>query len=142
MLTASGPPPVPAGVTAASATFARNLPVVEREFRRDELQHQPRLGRQRPVHKSRHFRQPVLYRFWAGQWASPIIMWSRRSAAKAARAAIPVVIKRGRAKPLPIFGGFEVPNIGSGNYVYTPTGAFWSFSSAGLIANGSGFSNP
>jgi autotransporter-associated beta strand protein len=43
--------------------------------------------------------------------------------------------------------GFEIPGIGSGNYSYNPGGGFWTFSGAagsgsGIVANGSGFSNP
>ena len=43
--------------------------------------------------------------------------------------------------------GFENPIIGSGNYSYNPNGGFWVFSGAagsgsGIVANGSGFSNP
>ena len=43
--------------------------------------------------------------------------------------------------------GFETPSIGSGNYSYNPSGGFWTFSGAsgngsGIVANGSGFSNP
>ena len=43
--------------------------------------------------------------------------------------------------------GFETPSIGSGNYSYTPSGGFWTFSGAsgngsGIVANGSGFSSP
>ena len=43
--------------------------------------------------------------------------------------------------------GFETPSIGSGNYQYNPSVPGWTFSGApgngsGLIANGSGFSNP
>jgi hypothetical protein len=43
--------------------------------------------------------------------------------------------------------GFETPVIGSGNFEYNPSGASWTFSGtgssgAGLVANGSGFSNP
>ncbi|HEY2082456.1 MAG TPA: Ig-like domain-containing protein [Verrucomicrobiae bacterium] len=42
---------------------------------------------------------------------------------------------------------FETPSIGFGNYQYNPSGGSWTFSGApgngsGLIANGSGFSNP
>ncbi len=42
---------------------------------------------------------------------------------------------------------FEVPNIGGGAYQYNPAGASWTFTGAspngsGLVANGSGFSNP
>ncbi len=47
---------------------------------------------------------------------------------------------------LPSFG-FETPSIGSGNYTYNPSGGFWIFggsagSGSGIVANGSGFSNP
>ena len=43
--------------------------------------------------------------------------------------------------------GFEIPSIGSGNYSYNPLGGFWTFSGgsgngSGIVANGSGFSNP
>ncbi|MDR3459661.1 MAG: DUF642 domain-containing protein [Verrucomicrobiae bacterium] len=39
--------------------------------------------------------------------------------------------------------GFEMPSLGNGNYQYNPSGASWTFGgTAGLIANGSGFSNP
>jgi hypothetical protein len=43
--------------------------------------------------------------------------------------------------------GFETPSLGSGNYQYNPSGAGWTFEGAspdgsGLVANGSGFSNP
>ena len=43
--------------------------------------------------------------------------------------------------------GFEAPKIGSGYYAYNPSGGFWTFSGSsgngsGIIANGSGFSNP
>jgi hypothetical protein len=43
--------------------------------------------------------------------------------------------------------GFETPSIGSGNYSYNPSGSFWTFSGSsgngsGIVANGSGFSNP
>jgi Protein of unknown function (DUF642)/Bacterial Ig domain len=44
--------------------------------------------------------------------------------------------------------GFETPSIGSGNYSYNPSGGFWTFSAqsgnsgSGIVANGSGFSNP
>ncbi|MBN2161837.1 MAG: DUF642 domain-containing protein [Pontiellaceae bacterium] len=42
---------------------------------------------------------------------------------------------------------FELPDIGSGNYSYNPTGGFWTFNGSsgdgsGLIGNGSGFGNP
>jgi Bacterial Ig domain/Protein of unknown function (DUF642) len=42
---------------------------------------------------------------------------------------------------------FESPAIGSGNYQYDPSGAAWTFNGAsgngsGIVANGSGFSNP
>ena len=43
--------------------------------------------------------------------------------------------------------GFETPSIGAGNYAYNPPGGFWTFggaagSGSGIVANGSGFSNP
>ena len=43
--------------------------------------------------------------------------------------------------------GFEISSIGSGNYSYNPNGSFWTFSGtagngSGIVANGSGFSNP
>lgn len=43
--------------------------------------------------------------------------------------------------------GFETPSIGTGNFVYNPSGAFWTFTGSsgngsGLLANGSGFGNP
>jgi Bacterial Ig domain len=43
--------------------------------------------------------------------------------------------------------GFELPVIGSGNFVYDPSGGSWVFggspgNGSGLVANGSGFSNP
>ncbi len=44
--------------------------------------------------------------------------------------------------------GFETPNLGSGNYVYNPSGAAWIFTDSangngsGIAANGSAFSNP
>ncbi|MES2657612.1 MAG: DUF642 domain-containing protein [Verrucomicrobiota bacterium] len=43
--------------------------------------------------------------------------------------------------------GFEAPAIGAGNYQYNPTGGAWTFggspgNGSGLVANGSGFSNP
>ena len=44
--------------------------------------------------------------------------------------------------------GFETPSIGSGNYSYNPSGGFWTYSTqngnsgSGIVANGSGFSNP
>jgi hypothetical protein len=43
--------------------------------------------------------------------------------------------------------GFEIPGIGGGSYQYNPAGGSWTFSGAsgngsGLVANGSGFSNP
>ncbi len=42
---------------------------------------------------------------------------------------------------------FEAPGIGTGNYRYNPTGGSWAFNGAspngsGIVANGSGFSNP
>ena len=43
--------------------------------------------------------------------------------------------------------GFEQPNLGSGNFQYNPLGSVWTFSGgspsgSGIVANGSGFSNP
>ena len=43
--------------------------------------------------------------------------------------------------------GFELPSIGSGTYQYNPPGSFWALTGAspngsGIVANGSGFSNP
>ncbi len=43
--------------------------------------------------------------------------------------------------------GFETPGLGNGNYSYRPGGATWAFSGtgasgSGIVANGSGFSNP
>ena len=38
--------------------------------------------------------------------------------------------------------GFETPSLGSGNYASAPGGASWTFGSAGIAANGSGFNNP
>ncbi|HEY4414981.1 MAG TPA: DUF642 domain-containing protein, partial [Verrucomicrobiae bacterium] len=43
--------------------------------------------------------------------------------------------------------GFEIPAIGNGNYQYGPVGGSWVFSGSsplgsGIVANGSGFSNP
>jgi len=38
--------------------------------------------------------------------------------------------------------GFETPGLGSGNYAGAPGGASWTFGSAGIAANGSGFNNP
>lgn len=39
--------------------------------------------------------------------------------------------------------GFEQPSIGSGNYSYNPVNGFWLFNGqSGIVANGSGFSNP
>ena len=44
--------------------------------------------------------------------------------------------------------GFETPSVASGNYVYTPSGAGWTFSvnndlyGSGICANGSAFGNP
>jgi hypothetical protein len=43
--------------------------------------------------------------------------------------------------------GFELPHLGPGSYQYNPGGQAWTFNGSpgngsGLIANGSGFSNP
>jgi starvation-inducible outer membrane lipoprotein len=43
--------------------------------------------------------------------------------------------------------GFETPSLGAGNYAYNPSGTGWTFGGAspdgsGIVANGSGFSNP
>ena len=43
--------------------------------------------------------------------------------------------------------GFELPHLGPGSYQYNPSGEVWMFSGAspsgsGIVANGSGFSNP
>jgi autotransporter-associated beta strand protein len=43
--------------------------------------------------------------------------------------------------------GFETPDLGLGNFEYDPSGSAWTFSGAspngsGIVANGSGFSNP
>lgn len=48
----------------------------------------------------------------------------------------------------PADGGFETPDIGTGNFNYSPTGGPWTFSphptdvGAGILANGSAFGNP
>jgi len=48
------------------------------------------------------------------------------------------------ALALSVAGGFESPPLGSGNFQYSPAGGGgWTFNnSAGIVANGSGFSNP
>ena len=144
MLTPDGPPPVPAGVTAASDTFARiylawnaSYGAASYIINRSTASNGPFTNLASTVNP--FYTDSGLVNGATYYYEIAALSAEGESGFSAAVSA--------SAQPVVDFG-FEVPNIGSGNYVYTPSGAFWNFSGtntgygSGLIANGSGFGNP
>ena len=143
-LTPSGPPPVPTGVTAASDTFARiylawsaSYGAVSYNVRRSTVHGGPYTSVASSVN-------PFYTDSGLVNSATYYYVVSALSAEGTSGNSVEV---SATVQSIADFG-FEIPNIGSGNYQYTPTGAFWNFSGtntgygSGIIANGSGFSNP
>lgn len=143
MLTASGPPPIPAGVTAVPDTFARidlawtsSYGAASYNIKRSSIHNGPYTNLASTVN-------PFYTDSGLTSGATYYYVISAVSAEGESSNSVEV---SATAQAIVNFG-FEVPNIGSGNYQYVPSGAFWTFSGtngngSGLIANGSGFSNP
>ncbi len=143
LLMPSGPPPVPTGVTATSDTFARiylawnpSYGAVSYNIKRSTSVSGPYISlasTANPFYTDTGLTDGATYYY--------VISAVSAGGVSGNSAAVSAI-----AEPIANFG-FEVPDIGSGNYAYTPAGAFWTFSGtngngSGLIANGSGFSNP
>ena len=142
-LAASGPPPVPANVTAASGTYARiNLNwspgygATSYNIRRSTLRTGPFTALASTVNPF----------YTDSGLVSGLTYYYVVSAVSAAGESANSATVSAPAQTVADFG-FEVPAIGSGNNQYAPAGSAWAFSGtngngAGLVANGSGFSNP
>jgi hypothetical protein len=144
MLTPSGPPPVPTGVTAASAPFARIYLAWNASYGAASYNVQRSTVHGGPYTSVAGSVNPFYIDSGLVNGATYYYVISALSAEGTSSNSAEV---SATAQSIVDFG-FEVPNIGSGNYQYTPTNAFWDFSGSntgygsGLIANGSGFSNP
>ena len=143
MLTPSGQPPVPTGVTAVQDTFARidlawtaSYGAASYHIKRSSIHNGPYTNLANSVN-------PFYTDSGLTSGATYYYVISAVSALGESGNSVEV---SATAQAIVNFG-FEVPSIGSGNYQYVPSGAFWTFSGtngngSGLIANGSGFSNP
>lgn len=143
LLAPSGPPPVPAGVTATSATYARIYLTWNASY--DAASYNVMRSRDHggPYALVASTVNPFYTDTGLLNGATYYYVISAASEEGVSSNSVEV---SATAQAIANFG-FEVPDIGSGNYVYTPTAAFWTFSGtngngSGLIANGSGFSNP
>lgn len=141
MLTASGPPPVPAGVTATADTFAR----IDLAWTASYGATSYTISRSTALNGPYTNLATSLYPFFTDSGltsgATYYYIISATSPEGVSGNSLPV---SATAEAIANFS-FEVPKIS--NYDYTPTNAFWSFGTitgygSGLIANGSGFSNP
>jgi hypothetical protein len=144
MLTPYGQPPVPAGVTAASYPFARIYLAWNASYGAASYIINRSAASNGPFTNLASSVNP----FYTDSGLVDGATYYYEIAALSAEgeSGFSSVVSA-TAQPVVDFG-FEVPNIGSGNYVYTPAGAFWNFSGtntgygSGLIANGSAFGNP
>jgi hypothetical protein len=143
-LTPSGPPPVPAGVTAASDSFARIYLSWNASYGAASYIISRSLALNGPYTNLANTVNP----FYTDSGLVNGVTYYYEISAVSAGGQSGNSAEAGAIAQAVVDFGFEVPSIGSGNYVYTPTGAFWNFSGtnagygSGLIANGSGFSNP
>jgi hypothetical protein len=144
MLTPSGPPPVPTGVTAASDTFARIYLAWNASYGATSYDVRRSTVHGGPYTSLAVSANPFYIDSGLVNGATYYYVISALSAEGTSSNSVEV---SATVQTIVDFG-FEVPNIGSGNYQYTPTGAFWNFSGtntgygSGIIANGSAFSNP
>lgn len=142
-LTPSGPPPVPINVTAAPDTFARidlawsaSSGAVSYNIKRSNVHSGPFTNLAMSVNP-----------FYTDTGlANGNTYYYEISAVNGSGESSNSIPASTMAQSIVNFG-FEVPNIGSGNYQYVPTNGFWTFSGtngngSGIVANGSGFSNP
>jgi hypothetical protein len=143
LVTASGPPPVPTGVTAAADTYARIDLVWQPSYGATNYDILRATSPNGPFTSLASSVNPF---YTDTGLTNGSTYYYEISAASAEGTSGNSVAVSALAQAIANFG-FEVPNIGSGNYVYAPTGAFWTFSGtngngSGIVANGSGFSNP
>ncbi len=141
-LTPSGPPPVPASVTATPDTFARidlawtaSYGATSYNIKRSTAHN----GTYTNVASS------VNPFYTDTGLASGVTYYYVISAASTGGESSNSIEASATAQSVANFG-FEVPSIG-GNYQYVPTGAYWTFSGtngngSGILGNGSGFGNP
>jgi fibronectin type 3 domain-containing protein len=143
IVTPAGPPPAPTGVTATSDAFARIYLAWNASYGATTYNIKRAPARTGAYVNLASSPNPFYTDSGLANGATYYYVISAVSAeGESTNSAIVSAV----AQPIVDFG-FEVPNIGSGNYQYTPMGAFWTFTGtngngSGLIANGSGFSNP
>ncbi len=140
-LTPFGPPPVPASVTAAPDTYARidltwnaSSGALSYNIRRSAVHNGPYTNLAASVNP--FYTDTGLINGNTYYYVISAVGTGGESANSVEASAT--------AQSIGNFG-FEIPNIGSGNYQYFPKGGFWLFSvtnGSGIVANGSGFSNP
>jgi len=142
-LTPSGPPAAPVGVTAVPDTFARiglawtaSFGATNYEIQRSTIHGGPYTNLATSVNPF----------YTDAGLVNGITYYYVISAMSAAGTSANSAEVSATAQAVGDFG-FETPSIGSGNYQYVPTGSFWTFggtngNSSGILANGSGFSNP
>ncbi len=139
-----GPPPVPTGVTAAPATFARIYLSWNASYGATNYNIQRSTVHGGPYTSVALSPNPFYTDSGLVSAATYYYVISALSAEGASGNSAEV---SAAVQAIADFG-FEFPSIGSGNFEYTPTGAFWNFSGtntnygSGIIANGSAFSNP
>lgn len=143
MLTPSGPPPVPTGVTATSDTFARIYLAWNASYDATSYTIMRSTVHGGPYKSVASTANP----FYTDSGLINGETYYYVIVAGSAGGESSNSVEVSATTQAIVNFGFEVPDIGSGNYVYTPTGAFWTFSGtngngSGMIANGSGFSNP
>jgi hypothetical protein len=141
MLTASGPPPIPAGVTATPDTFARIDLAWTPSYAATSYNISRSTALNGPYTNLATSINPFYTDSGLTSGATYYYVVSATSAEGVSSNSLPA---SATAQAIANFS-FEVPSIG--NYVYTPTNAFWFFGTntgygSGLIANGSGFGNP
>jgi hypothetical protein len=143
LLTPSGPPPVPTGVTATSDTFAR----IDLAWTPSYAATNYTILRSTSLNGTYTSVASTLNPFYTDTGlVSGTTYYYEISAASTEGTSSNSVAVSAMAEAMANFS-FEVPNIGSGNYVYNPSGGFWTFNGAspngsGIVGNGSAFSNP
>ena len=143
MLTPSGPPPIPAGVTAASDTFAR----IDLAWTPSYAATSYNIYRSTALNGTYALLANSVNPFYIDSGlVNGTTYYYEIAAISAEGQSANAAEVNAVAQTIADFG-FEAPSIGSGNYVYTPANEIWYFSgtnanAAGLVANGSGFSNP
>jgi hypothetical protein len=145
MLMPSGPPPVPANVTATPDTFARIDLAWTASYAATSYNISRATSLNGPYTNLASSVNPFYTDTGLPSGATCYYVISAVSAKGVSSNCAPV---SATAQAVANFS-FETPSIGSGTYayVYNPSGGFWTFSGAsgngsGLIGNGSAFGNP